>query len=1148
MAQKGRRLSGAAISEEAVSSSPTVLGRGAHGQAPGLQQFFSPPEAAELCSAVLGEGFGCPVLDIAAGDGSLLGEWDPELAFGVEIDPDQASAAEGAYTPLIGDLQHLYPLLRASGQRFPRVLANPPWGLRWQLAALNDGKPASSTLLAYKMALGLLDPEGEGMLITASERMRREVEPDPDGRLIWCVVEVPDLFDGVKATSAIAFFAGPEARVGGEALRLEAKRAGLLDLLAEIAAARESRVSAGAIYAPTEPIAEAFEAIGAEHERRRKAERSKRPTYDVRLRGGRIGVALSAFARVALREAEGYQTLRTVESFNNKALSYLGLNLRDWRLIERFASEGVLTLDPALADVAERALAEVERELCPLYEVRPQMRLGFLEELDRIRCTRSDPERGFREGETYPLSTRSQIQSSSEERPYEKRDGTVEARTFVRQRKLLRITIGGQDFDETSESIAYLFEHFEIPDPGHVGERYPEEMARARAILDSFPERFGWAEKGIAWKDLERENGEVEVWQREDLVRMIVKGSGAMLGWEQGGGKTLGLTALALASIEYWGLAHQALFVVPQDLIPQWRREVAKFFDLSFEVIDSIAKARSVRRALHSGAEGLYITWYELLSLSGSRHEVLAPVEVAVEREGAEGERRRVMLTSKEACPSCKAMEYEGWSGEVCRRCGYAHRSLEVRCAASHLSTAFRRGVICVDELSLIRGADSRRSKAIRALRAACRYGGSGTPISNYVNDAFWGLWWTLGNANSRFPYDYHGGPTQFQADFCVVEYLMGRESEGEENQKKRTKVLPEVTNVSVLWRLLSAGLVRRRQEDMGEMVPRREVPVEVPMGRAQQALHKGWLTRFPDFFTERNPDHPLVCDGAVERFSAVLGELAKLEYASTLPPADPDAAWILEADGLAASHFTPAMLKTLELALKHVREGEKILIGSDLIETGPWICERLRERGARAVHIVERGRDGKHTTKSPKKRAGEIAAFARGPAQVLCTGVQAMKLGHSLEAASVAIVLGFPWSHEAIDQFIKRVHRLTSTRPVTIYFVYPKGSMGERKQGLLADKGAASDLALDGQLIDIPEEPIDWRKVTREMKAAGASLSAEETIEEATLQALWEKAEGPYAPVVPDLRLVGVRGDRVELEHVDPEETEQLELFAQAA
>jgi len=1147
MAQKGQRLSGGAISEEAVDSSPSVLGAGAHGQAAGLQQFFSPPELSHLCWQALGEPYE-PVLDITAGDGSLMHAWPADACFGIEIDPDQAAAADERYVPLVGDLQRLYPLLRASGVRFPNVVANPPWGLRWEVGSLNSGRPTSSTLLGFKMALGLLVPSGTGVLITGAERFHREIEGDDDARFVWCVIEVPDLFDGVKATSAIALFAGPDSRLGGDIVRLEARRSELATLEDAIERARADRVAECRDYLHEATAREAFDAVGEEHERRAEIERAARPSHDVRLRGKRIGVRLSAFAQVALRENEGHHALKTIQGFEGKALTYLALNLRDWRLIERCAEEGVLTIDPALAEAATRTQAEIERELCPIYPVRPQMRLGFLEDLERIRCLRSDPDRGFEEGEEYPIATRSQIHTDKDERPYEKRDGTMEVRKFEVERKLLKITIGTEEFDEGKDSIEYLLEHFDIPDPGHVGERFPEETARARAILDSFPERFGWAEKGIAWKDLERENGEVEVWQREDLARLIVKGGA--LGWEQGGGKTLGLAALALACIEYWGLESQIMFVVPQDLIPQWKREVKRFFDLEFELIDSVAKAHRVRRAMHRGHSGFYITWYEMLTLTGARRKQLpvTPVVVPQRYVAQDGSNavRKVRLSSEEACPSCKSLETQGWNGETCERCGYVHRELEVRCAASQLSTAFRRGVICVDELSEIRGMTSRRSKAVRALRAACRFGGSGTPISNYVNDAFWGLWWTLGNATARFPYDYRGGPTQFQEDFCVLEYLMGRESEGEDHLRKRTKVLPEVTNVSVLWRLLSAGLVRRRQEDMGKMVPRREVPVEVPMGRAQLTMHKAWLQRFPSFFEEMYPDHELVKTGAVERFAAILGQRVKLEYASTLPPADPAVDWIMGPEECEASYWTPAMLKTLELAMTHARMGEKVLVGSILVETGLFIASRLCERGIRAVHITERARDGSHRTKNPRKRAAEIAAFAQGEAQVLCTGIKAMRLGHNLDVASVAIVLGFPESHEALDQFIKRVHRLTSKRPVTIYFVYPKNSMGEKKKELLSDKGAASDLALDGQLIDVPEEPINWRQVTKEMQEAGVALSAEDTVEEGTVKDLWEAAEGPFEPVGVNLEVVQPSDSHVV--PIDPAATEQLDLFADAA
>ncbi|MDQ3770066.1 MAG: hypothetical protein M3370_11415, partial [Actinomycetota bacterium] len=327
----------------------------------------------------------------------------------------------------------------------------------------------------------------------------------------------------------------------------------------------------------------------------------------------------------------------------------------------------------------------------------------------------------------------------------------------------------------------------------------------------------------------------------------------------------------------------------------------------------------------------------------------------------------------------------------------------------------------------------------------------------------------------------------------------------------QRRKVLPEVTNLSVLWRLLSGGMVRRRMEDTGEdLVELRYHPTRVPFGQRQLALHERWLKDFERFFVETHPDSPLVKAGVVHLFCAAVGQLPKLEYAATLPQADPDLDWT----GLEASNYTPKTLKALELCLERVRAGDKVLIGSCLVETGRFLAQRLCERGVRAVHIVEE-RQGRAQTKNPAKRADAVAAFIDGDAQVLCAGVQAVKLGHNLDTASSVILTGLPWSFEALDQFIKRVRRLTSRRPVSVYPLLTRGSLDERKWDLLDKKGAASDVALDGQLMARAEEQVDWNRVLREMRAAGVSASGDE-LDERDLQALWQRAEGPYRPLGP--------------------------------
>jgi protein strawberry notch len=178
---KGSRLVGGAVTGEALDSSASVLERrGARARA-GLQQFFSPPEAAALAWRVIAGGEGASgyapfVLDPTAGNGALMAGWPPERRFGVEIDPDQVEA--GDYTALRGDLQRLYPLMRLAGVRFPAVVCNPPFGLDWQDPA--SGPPVNSTALCLRFALGLLEERGQGLLIAGRDRYHREVEPLPE--------------------------------------------------------------------------------------------------------------------------------------------------------------------------------------------------------------------------------------------------------------------------------------------------------------------------------------------------------------------------------------------------------------------------------------------------------------------------------------------------------------------------------------------------------------------------------------------------------------------------------------------------------------------------------------------------------------------------------------------------------------------------------------------------------------------------------------------------------------------------------------------------------------------------------------------------------------------------------------------------------
>jgi SNF2-related domain len=1089
-APKRGRLTGGALTDDAIGSSRSVLRRGRDGELLGLQQIFTPPVVGELAALVHGSDL--PTLDPTAGDGALLAPLPRSLRFGIEVDRDQLAA--GDYLGIAADLQQAAPLLRLLGARWPRIVANPPFGLDWTGL---DGTRISSTEATWEIAQALLEEQGCGLMITGRDRFHREIARRADAAGVYALLDVEDLFDGVTLPTTLAWFVHPGAvrhpRPGGP-LQLTATREELLALAPELLAERE-RVAPLAGLGPDQGcvrLQSRLHLVARQIEHQRLAAAARRPAQDISLAGGSLRVQLSPLAAAELAQRSG--GVGWVERLDRQPLSYFGLAAREWRQLRALAEEGVVTFAPGLADRVERAIADAALALCPLYEVEPQMRLGWLEDLDSIRCTRTDPDRGFLAGETYRLIVSSDVRLTYHERPVDLADGDVEVRRYEREALVMRVRIGEELFNESPQDIAYLLDHFEIPDPGDLATRYPEEVAEARQLLRELADAHGFAFKS---SPQERDRD----WQVEDLARLLVKGRGELC-WEQGGGKSLGGLALIHASWER-GAARRALIVAPQDLIPQWTREARRFFQIEPTHITSPAQARAVARHLAAGGEGLYITHYEVLSVVGRTEEPLPETVLKL----PVGHPDRGRLTSRGYCPACHATHRSGWrrhSRHACAACGYVHKRLKIPTAARALAQAFRRGVIVVDEGTAAKGDSSLRSKAIRGLRARHSFLLTGTPVSNFVHDVFWLLWWARGDSSIAFPFSAHGGRGLFEEQFCVREWYR----DADERRAGR-KVLPIVTNLSRLWRLLASGMVRRRMDRMGTLPPCTIKMVTAPMGAEQAALTRFWLDRenFASFFAYRHPSHPMIGAGLVDKFAAMLGQLTKLEYAATMPEADPDRDWIEHTAAVELTNWTPKNVKLLQIALDHARRGEKVLIGSDLIATGRWFAEQLQAKGVNAAHLVETGGQ----TASPGRRARLIDAFQNGETQILCCGIQAVRQGHSLSAASVVIVNGLVYSYEQLAQFIARARRLTSRRPITVYLGAALGTIDVTKIELNSAKNQAADLALDGKLVDQPEEPISLDRVLRDLIRRGLTITGTE-IPGTALKTAWERE--PHLPV----------------------------------
>src|SRR5205807_10008158 len=128
--------------------------------------------------------------------------------------------------------------------------------------------------------------------------------------------------------------------------------------------------------------------------------------------------------------------------------------------------------------------------------------------------------------------------------------------------------IGDHKFTESKEDLEYLLAHFEVPDPGELASRFPEEVARWESVLREVEREIQAREPGFRFR----------AFQLRDLARLLCKGGG-VLAHEQGLGKTIQQAAFVRA-LEVAGELPDgcALFIMPQDLAQQTTAEVRRWF------------------------------------------------------------------------------------------------------------------------------------------------------------------------------------------------------------------------------------------------------------------------------------------------------------------------------------------------------------------------------------------------------------------------------------------------------------------------------------------------------------------------------------------------------------------------------------------
>jgi len=596
--------------------------------------------------------------------------------------------------------------------------------------------------------------------------------------------------------------------------------------------------------------------------------------------------------------------------------------------------------------------------------------------------------------------------------------------------------------------------------------------------------------------------------QVEDFSRAAMH-PGAIVALDPGGGKTFGIY-----SIPFMRGSRRTLIVAPASLIEQIQDEGEKHFGIRPIIIrnqdDAYAMMRNgilpsltldctgqaERSAPADSIEDpeFFITDYKWLGYNGSDE---CPPKQEDDDDALASSSPGPALNLAHHIPAPyrhnigMVRDYDGW---------------QIKCVGSpSLSTLITHAfdTVCCDEgVRLKSGEDAHIARGVLQLCPENRFVFTGTPIKNKLSDSFFLISWVCGYSvepTARWPF---GRSASDQHDFCRNHLIIEENHTAYQRTGRRlVKMTNKICNVHRLWKLFGPIIIRRRKDDMGDLVRKVFKPLHFAPGKDQFATYHWHACNPPKKKT------PLASIGT---------QLANLRMAAIAP-------WSTTlGQARASTVMNPKIAGILQLTADLMEQDEQLVVFSPFQEFASMLSGFYRDAGV--PHAILDGR------LSPQKRGSLSKAFkARELAVVIC-GIESMGEGHSFHMASNLVLPSLTWAWDKNAQAIDRVHRLISPKDVTIWLMTAKGTIDERLLSMFQEKGDSNDLALDGRLFQTDREEVNLADLLRETLDSFDPTT--KTIDESEVR---KNYTAVLAPRLSDLANQWVENHRPSLDTVKP-------------
>lgn len=330
--------------------------------------------------------------------------------------------------------------------------------------------------------------------------------------------------------------------------------------------------------------------------------------------------------------------------------------------------------------------------------------------------------------------------------------------------------------------------------------------------------------------------------------------------------------------------------------------------------------------------------------------------------------------------------------------------------------------MIAVDEVHKCANPSSMQSKGLLKLNSECKIAMTGTPLMNRPTDLYMILKWLNYEKHTFYAFKNH---------YCVLGGFGGYDVVG-------------YKNLSELQNQLEDIMLRRLKSDVFDLPEKLYIDEYVEMSTKQSQLYNEVLNSIKSNIDKikmsNNPLSELIRLRQVTGYTGILSstiqESAKLD-------------------------------RLCELVEESVDNNKKVVIFSNWLSMTEAIDNKLRKK-FKGLLITGETKDA--------ERIVNVSTFQRNPdCNYICGTIGAIGTGLTLTAGTVVIFIDEPWTRASYDQAVDRCHRIGTTENITVYNLICRNTIDERIHQIVQNKGALSDMIVDGKVIGNKLEILEY-------------------------------------------------------------------------